>query len=134
MTFSTRAKIRMMMAAQLGLGVQIIQLIAQADLQYQALNAPRVLPKYDAGNPFGYGTWRPFQHYGAPHYGGVGSNIYPPISPAEFISHFGFGPEFIPRLITALQLPKTPWYRLRDDYVPGRDDRSCIWASFGSAS
>ena len=66
---------RMRVAAAFGMPAPYIISIAQQDLVQQALAAPRPLPIYSSANPLGYGQHRPFQDYGPPFYGGLGSNI-----------------------------------------------------------
>lgn len=78
--------------------------IVVRDLRQQADAAPRLLPLYYAGNPLGYNRPRPFRDYGAPHYGGLGSNIMPPISDEEFRSHFMFGSDKIVEVLTCLKV------------------------------
>ena len=107
MPLSSQARFRMSAAVALGLSAVFILSIAASDIQNQIDNAPRVLPVLSNGNPAGYGTWRDFRDYGAPHYGGLGSMINPPLSDAEFKSHFLFGRDKIAEVLACLQFPKT---------------------------
>ena len=109
---STLAKIKLRIigifaAARWGVfAVRLIAAVVFDDVREQIANAPRPLPTYYAGNPLGYNVPRPFVNYGAPHYGGVGSNVTPPISPEEFRLNFLFGPDKIPEVLASLQLPQ----------------------------
>ena len=98
---------RVMSAVAFGMPWAFALAIITNDLLTQAANTPRPIPNYDMGNPAGYGNWRPWQHYGAPHYGGQLSGINPPLSPEEFRSHFMFGPDKIPEVLACFRFPVT---------------------------
>ena len=66
-------------ATALGLPLPTIVEVIVGDLVEQVENAPRLLPRYSTGNVFGINTPREFQHYGAPYFGGLGSNIRPEV-------------------------------------------------------
>jgi hypothetical protein len=108
MPLSSLCKFKCVVAASLGLPAIFVVALVVADKRKQATTYPRSLPTYSRGNPAGYGEVRPFQHYGAPFYGGVGSNISPMLSLEEFRSHFMFGPEKIPDVLNCLRFPATP--------------------------
>ena len=108
MWLSSQAKFRAGACAALGLGTNIIFQVVLDDLAYQAQTAPRPFPTYNAGNHLGYGLPRDFRDYGAPYWGGVGSNISPPLSDEEFRSHFFFGSDVFSRALASLSLPADP--------------------------
>lgn len=85
-------------AVLLGVGYACIRAVLSWDFANQIEN----------GNPAGYNREHEFQDYGAPFYGGIGSNISPPISGAKFKSHFMFGREEIQQVIDCLCLPVDP--------------------------
>ena len=82
--------------------------IVHEDLSEQALTAPRLLPRYFAGNVWGYNSPRALRNYGGPHWGGEGSDIVPPLSRAEFKSHFLLGSEKITEVLAELRFPRSP--------------------------
>ena len=93
-----------MVSTILGWGRNSLELILLQELRELVETAPRRLPHYNAGNPAGYGQVRPFQDYGSHHYGGLGSNIFPPISPEEFRLHFMFGSDKYAEALSCLDL------------------------------
>jgi len=104
---TSKAKYMLGLAAAVGLSVVGMISIISRDFNEQAQTAPRIMPRYNAGNPLGYSTMRPFQNYGAPFWGGVGSNVSPPISDEEFRVHFYFGSDKIAQVLHHLQFPAT---------------------------
>jgi len=94
-------------ATALGLPLPTIVEVIVGDLVEQVENAPRLLPRYSTGNVFGINTPREFQHYGAPYFGGLGSNIRPPLSPEEFRNMFFFPQEKILEVLAAFQFPRS---------------------------
>ena len=109
---SARCKFLLFASTVLGWGAFSLQFILMRELREKAEFAPRLLPNYNAGNPLGCGETRPFQDYGAPHYGGAGSNIFPPISDEEFRLHLMFDADKFPEqsmlhelLLVSLRFP-----------------------------
>jgi hypothetical protein len=108
MELSSRWKFLLQMAIILGFEPNIVMLLVICAWFRRRQTVPRPLPEYYAGNVLGYNRPRPFQNYGAPYYGGVGSGIVPPISAEEFRQHFMFGPDKFPVVLRALRLPADP--------------------------
>ena len=93
MPLSARARFYCSAAIALGTGIAGLTAVIAWDNANQAANAARPLPEFNAGNPAGYNEPRPEQCYGAPFYGGVGSNIATPLSDEEYRLTFMFDRE-----------------------------------------
>jgi len=106
------------LASALGLPLPDIARIGINDLIEQARNAPRPLPSLSTG---GVELYDSPQHYGAPHYGGFRSGINPPLSRAEFVSHFLFSPDGFPELLSAFDYLRTPGRPSDQDFAYKHD-------------
>ena len=108
MRISAKGRFLCQAAVILGTGFIGLQAVLAWDSANQASNAPRPLPEFYAGNPAGYNLPRVLQEYGAPFYGGVGSNVATPLSLEEYRTTFMFDPSKIPEVLVSLGLPADP--------------------------
>ena len=89
------------------------------------------IPRYYAGNVWGYNSPRAYRNFGGPHWGGDGSGIVPPLSRAEFKSHFLFDSSKIVAVLALLDFPRSPGRPMNKDfaYMHNSDGEPIRWVS-----